>query len=180
MTADRTKSQSARLPGPQFEKMDALADSIDVDTSPAIVALVDGAFATGQAARLVEIGLRDKPTKRRARPRLPWKSVDGVDAIVGGAKAAVWVYGAWKLTRRGDAHGNRGTARTGDGWYLTGPGCDPACYLGINRGEAQTEADSIIRRYQNEAAAIVNALLEPVGELPVDALLPGVHEEESE
>lgn len=144
------------MPIETWEAIDRLAESMDIDTLPALCALVEGAFAAGQANRLVDRGLRGKRPSRRQRPRLTWVSEGGGKAAPGEpTRPAVWRYGPWTLARRGLS---RQRAAPGDGWYLTGPSCDPACFLGLDRDLAQVEAESIIRRFEAEHAAIIAEL----------------------
>lgn len=133
--------------GPEYDKLVAVADSMDMAVLPMMRALVAGAFDRGLldscVMHAIERGLVPAPS-RRPRPRLRWES-DGEN----------WHYQEWTLVRQGNpAHGtNTAGRKPTDGWYLHGPGHESGTFLDtMAAAVAKDIANDLVFQYQERQA----------------------------
>lgn len=140
------------LPVELRDHIDAAAETLDVDTSVWVIALISEAVRKGTAGTLVLSGLDKVPHKRRARKRRTWEAEGGGGIPIdtgGGPEAAAWRHGEWTLVRLGHPGHQR---RPDEGWFLEGPGVADATHVGWTRGDAIDNAEQYLRRWERAQA----------------------------
>jgi hypothetical protein len=112
---------------------------LDLSVSSYIHAVLDGAFRSGAADRLVMLSLEHGSiyVRRNVQPR---------DWTAGRGEAA---FKDWRLRRRG--HG--GVKKVdGEGWFLEGPGVPQPMFMGHVRRDAERQASVHVRQLMEREA----------------------------
>lgn len=129
----------------------ALGETMDLNATATLRALIIGAMTRGNAATLIRQGVEHLPpeaTKAPPRDRPKWDVVDD------SGRANVYGRGPYRLHHEG----NLGGVNPGE-WFLTGPGLRRKTPMGKRRQEALEKADGLISRldHDNRTAAAKDA-----------------------
>lgn len=124
------------------EDLEHFADSVGLQSSAVVRALVAGALRSGSAERLLEAGLPYAgQAKARGKSRAHW-----TPEARPGFRAKDWLHvDGYRLRFYGSPHA-RASSRTADeGWRLLPPSGPAVRLQGSSRVDAQDEADLLIR-----------------------------------